>query len=213
MKRRLLVVGAALALVASAGFAQKWEVGGVGGGGFYRNVAVTNPAGSAITGFQSGPAYGGVIGQNLYRYVSGELRYTYRVNNMKLTGNGGAAGFDALSHVVHYDFLLHAAPVGAKVRPFAAIGTGVKIFRGTGKESAYQPLSGFALLTKTQEWKPLVSAGAGTKFAVSSHVIFRVEFRDYITPFPKQVIAPAPGAKIGGLLHDYVPMVGITFTF
>jgi len=37
--------------------------------------------------------------------------------------------------------------------------------------------------------------------------------RDYITPFPNKVIAPAPGAKVGGWLQDFVPMFGVSWTF
>ena len=31
--------------------------------------------------------------------------------------------------------------------------------------------------------------------------------------FPKDLIAPAPGAKFGSLLHDFVPMVGISYEY
>ena len=37
------------------------------------------------------------------------------------------------------------------------------------------------------------------------------EIRDYFTPFPKELITPAPGAKIGSFLHDIVPMVAIGY--
>ena len=48
---------------------------------------------------------------------------------------------------------------------------------------------------------------------MSDSVYLRLEIRDYITPFPKQVVAPAPGAKLKGWLHDFVPMVGIGVRF
>ena len=41
----------------------------------------------------------------------------------------------------------------------------------------------------------------------------RVEVHDFLTPFPKQVIAPNQGAKVGGWLQDFVPMVGISYLF
>jgi hypothetical protein len=34
-----------------------------------------------------------------------------------------------------------------------------------------------------------------------------------VTPFPKEVITPAPGMKAGRLLHDIVPMVGISYEY
>ena len=53
------------------------------------------------------------------------------------------------------------------------------------------------------------SVGAGIKFALSRKVYLRTEFRDYITAFPKEIIAPAPGTSYGRLLHDFVPMVSV----
>jgi hypothetical protein len=200
-------------ILSSAVFAQKWEVGGMAGGGFFQNANVTNATGTAVTGFQNGPVFGGLIGQNMYRYLSGELHYGFSARNLKVSGSGSEATFKGVAHAIHYDFLVHAAPAGARVRPFAAAGGGVKIFRGTGAEAAYQPLSQYALLTKTQEWKPLITVGGGTKVQIAPRIYLRVEFRDQITPFPKNVIAPAPGATIKGWLHDFIPMAGITFTF
>ena len=57
------------------------------------------------------------------------------------------------------------------------------------------------------------SVGAGFKVAVSPKLGLRFEVHDFITPFPKQVIAPAPGATIGSFLNDFVVMGGISFTF
>lgn len=204
---------AALLAAVPACLAQKWEIGGVAGGGFSNNLTVSNAIGSALTGFKTGPAFGGVLGHNLYRYVSGELRYTYLQSDLKLSGSGTETSFSGIAHAIHYDLLIHTKPLRSHVRPFAAAGGGVKVFRGTGRESAFQPLSTFALLTKTREWKPLISVGGGTKFAIAPRVTLRVEVRDYITPFPKQVITPAPGAKLSGWLHDFVPMFGFVYTF
>jgi len=44
-------------------------------------------------------------------------------------------------------------------------------------------------------------------------VFVRAEFRDYITPLPKLVITPVPGAKVGGWVHDFTPLGGIGFSF
>ena len=86
-------------------------------------------------------------------------------------------------------------------------------FRGVGTETPYQPLSSYALLTKTSQWLPLVTFGAGVKFAISPRIQFRVELQDYFSRFPTQVIAPAPDAHLSGWLHDLVPMAGLTFLF
>lgn len=210
------IAGYTLALfvvLAPSGLAQNWEIGGVGGFGFPRNQTVTNATGTAKAGFENGAAVGAIGGQNLYRYLSGEMRYTYRFGDLKVSSGGEKANFAAQTHAIHYDLLFFAKPRGAKIRPFVAGGGGIKFFRGTGKEKADQSLIDFVALTKTHDVKGLISVGGGVKASLSERTLLRVEFRDYITPFPKNVIAPVPGAKISGWLHDFVPMVGLTFAF
>jgi len=93
------------------------------------------------------------------------------------------------------------------------VGGGMKLFRGTGQEQAYQPLMQYGYFTRTQVVKPMGSFGAGMKYALTPRLILRTEFRDYITPFPTELIAPAPGAKFGSILQNFVPMVGISYLF
>lgn len=194
-------------------FAQEWEIGAVAGFGVPRDATVTSPAGSGKAGFKEGIAAGAIFGHNMYERLGGEIRYTYRFSDLKVSGNGQEAEFDGETHAIHYDLLYHFADTGEKIRPFVAGGGGMKIFRGVGTEHAYQPAKDFALLTKTQQIEGMISAGAGVKVAVSERWSVRVEFRDYITQFPKEVVAPAPGAKISKWLHDFVGMVGVTYTF
>jgi hypothetical protein len=118
-----------------------------------------------------------------------------------------------VSHASHYDLLYHPARKRSKVQPFVAAGAGVKLYRGTGQQQAYQPLHEFAYLTQTDDLRPLITAGGGIKYRISEHLVFRAEILDYITPFPNKVITPAPGAKIGAWLQDFVPMFGLAFTF
>jgi hypothetical protein len=204
---RTILLAAGLSAVS---FAQQWEFGGVAGGGFLNTVTATNTVGAATAGFNSGAAFGGYIGNNLYKHIGGELRYTFLQSDLKLSSGGQNASFSGVSHVVHYDMIFHTTN-NKKVQLFAAAGGGMKIFRGTGTEAAYQPLSQFGYFTKTQVLKPMGSVGAGVKIALSHKVYLRTEFRDYITAFPKEVIAPPPGTKYGMLLHDFVPMVGLGF--
>jgi hypothetical protein len=77
----------------------------------------------------------------------------------------------------------------------------------------YQPLSNIALLTQAQDLVAMASVGGGVKFRLTQHVILRLDIHDYITPFPKQVITPAPGASAKGWLQDFVPMAGLAFAF
>jgi hypothetical protein len=57
----------------------------------------------------------------------------------------------------------------------------------------------------------MASVGGGIKFALSKKVFLRTEIRDYITAFPKNIIAPPPGVKYSMLLHNLVPMVTLGF--
>jgi hypothetical protein len=208
-----LGIGILLITASASCFAQQWEVGGTGGAAFLPGVNITSPLGSATTGFKPGITAGAYVGQNLYPHISGEIHYGFLQSNLKLKSGGTEVTFSGLSHVVHYDLVLHTNKKDSRSQYFVAFGGGMRIFTGTGKEAAYQPLSQFAYLTKTQELKPMASVGAGIKYKLSPRVILRTEFRDYITPFPQTLIAPAPGAKIGSILHTFVPMVGIAYEY
>jgi len=203
----------ALFVLTPACLAQKWDVGGVSGGGFYNHVGVSNVVGSATAGLGNGFGFGAILGQNVTDRLSGEMRYEYQFNDLKVSSSGEKVTFAGRSHSMHYDVLFHSRSARSRVRPFVALGGGVRVFRGTGTETSYQALSSFALLTKTQEWKPMVTFGGGVKYALSPRLSLRVEVRDFLTTFPVKVIAPAPGSHLSGWLHDLVPMIGITFTF
>jgi len=205
----------ALTFVAATGlgWAQRFEFGGVGGAGFLGNVGISGSAGSAITGFQTGPGAGGFISEQLNRHLSGELRYMYLPNNLHIQSHDSEATFSGQQHVLHYDIVWHFARPGARREFFVAVGGGMKLFRGTGQEQAYQPLMQYGYFTRTQVVKPMGSFGAGMKYALTPKLILRTEFRDYISPFPTELIAPAPGAKFGSILQNFVPMVGISYLF
>lgn len=201
-----------LAAASVSGWAQQWEFGGYGGAGFLGNVNVSSAtSGSATAGFQPGFAAGAFFGQNLYSHLSGELHYTFMQSNLRLQSGGTEATFAGQSHAIHYDVILHTNKRESRVQYFAAIGGGARIFRGTGQEQAFQPLSQFGYFTKTQTIKPMASVGGGLKYALTSRVFLRLELRDYITPFPTQVITPAPGAKFGSILNELVPMVTVSY--
>jgi len=89
----------------------------------------------------------------------------------------------------------------------------MKLYTGTGHEVTYQPLETIALLTKTQQIKPMISVGGGIKMILAPRLVLRAEVRDYITTFPNKIIVPIPGTKASGWLNDFVPMVGISYIF
>lgn len=202
---------AALFWLAGAGLAQQtWEAGLVVGGGFYLDRTFSNALGKAKAGFGEGVAFGGFLAQNLYRHVSGEIRYAYQRGDLRVSSGGRSASFRGDSHAFYYDFLIHRAPADASRQLFFVGGAGFKRYRGTGAETVTQPLSEFALLTQTSEWKPLISAGAGVKFKLSRRAWLRLEVRDNLTPFPQKVVTPATGTTVHGWLHDIVPAIGLS---
>jgi hypothetical protein len=200
------------AALAPFAMAQKWEFGGGVGGGFYTSQDVSAPGGSASAKIGSNLAGGIWVANNSQSKWGGELRFDYQLGSLELNGGGSSASFAARSYGIHYDVLWYAAPNGSRVRPFVSGGVGAKVYVGTGAPSAFQPLSNYALLTHDQDILPMISAGGGVKMQVGSRMQLRVELHDYMTPFPKRVITPNTGAKIGGWLQDFVPSVGISFT-
>jgi hypothetical protein len=193
-------------------WAQKWEIGVLGGGSIYNSASVTSPAGSGNVGFKSGPAVGAFLGNDMGKF-GGELRYEYLPGDLKVSSGGATATFPGLAHAIHYDFLYHFTSSEAAIRPFVSGGAGVKIYQGTGSPTVTQPLSGLALLTNTYEAAALGTFGGGLKARIGSRMIFHVEVQDFLTPFPRQVIAPAPGAKISGMLNDIVFTAGLGIAF
>lgn len=202
----------ALVMVPAA-MAQKWEFGGGAGYGFYTSQDVTSPAGTASAKFGTGFDGSVWLDNDNGKHWGGEIRYDYQSGDMKLSSGGTTASFAGRSQAVHYDFLLHATPRNAKVRPFLAFGAGVKYFQGTGAEVMVQPLSNFALLSQTSDIEPVVSVGGGIKFNMARHVGFRVEVHDYMSPIPQKVIQPSMNASTGGWIHDIVVAAGVSYLF
>lgn len=209
--RSIVVNAFFISVLAGTSFAQQWEFGGMGGAGFLSNVNVSAPAGSATAGFASGAAVGGFVGQNLYTHLSGELHYMYLQNDLHISSAGTNATFSGNAHVLHYDLIYHTNRKNSRMQAFAAVGGGMKIFRGTGAEEAYQPNYQFGYMTRTQQLKPMADIGAGIRFEIRPGLYLRTEFRDFITAFPSQIIAPAPKTKYGSILNDFVPMAGISY--
>jgi Outer membrane protein beta-barrel domain len=208
---RMLVVCAA---VLPAAWAQKWEVGAGVGAGFYTSDSITIPgAESASAKIQTNVVGSVWVGSYTSGRWGGELRYDYQMGNLELSQGSIQPTFAAHSQDIHYDFLYHLLGGESRIQPFVAFGAGVKIFNGTGTQVVYQPLSNYALLTQAQDLVPMASAGAGLKFKLASHLMLRLDVHDYLSPLPKQVIAPAIGAKSNGWLQDWVPMASFAFVF
>jgi hypothetical protein len=198
-----------LLIAVSAVHAQTLEIGVLGGGGFLPGVPVVGATSSVSAGFQSGPAVGAVFSQNMYSHLSGEISYFYEQGNLQLSSGSQSATFSGHAHVLEYEILYHLHPRNARVRPYFAVGGGMKIFEGTGAEAAYQPLMQYAYLTQTRELKPMLTFGGGIRVALRGRMAVRFDLRDQLTTFPTNVISPAPGMAISGWLHDFVPTFGL----
>lgn len=191
----------------------KYEFGVGGAFSYYTSQDITNSRGSASAGLKPGFGASAWLGHNMYRKVSGEIRYDFGKNDLKLNSAEGNVNFSAHSHAVHYDVLFHTADAGAKVRPYFLVGGGVKLYRGTGQERAYQPGGHFAVLTRTYETKGLLTFGGGIKFNPSKKVSLRAEFRDNVTQFPREVITPVNGGVSGEWIHNFVALFGVSVVF
>lgn len=201
-------------LIGAAAFGQSREFGVIGGIGFAPGLTLSGPAGSAQTGFRNGGVVGVFLGQDPYPHLGGEIRYLYRMSDMKLSAGGVSTKFDARTQIVHMDLLLHARPGEAAVRPFVAFGGGVKLIQGTGAEASYQPLHEFAALTKTLQVQPTGDVGIGVKVLAGRHLRVRFEVRDYISAKPDKVIAASPGFQLGGgVMHDILGLAALSVTW
>jgi hypothetical protein len=210
--RPLILCSLALGL-AGACAAQQFELGAAGGFGFSTDATVKRGSDSATAGLKPGPAFGVFVVQNMYKHLGGEIRYTFQMDDLKVSRGGSEATFTGQTHALHYDLLYLAGSRDSRVRPFVAAGGGVKVYRGTGGQHASQNLGQFVALTQTQEIKPLISFGGGVKMKLGGRLNLHVEARDYLTPFPTKVIAPVPPSTVGGWVHDFVPLVGLSFGF
>lgn len=203
-----------VALAAPAAAQSELEIGVLGLISDYNSLTATNPTRSGDTGPDLGFGGGFLIGQNIKEHWGGEFRYIYSRNNLKLDAGSDSAELDHQSHAVHYDLLYYFTDSDAKVRPYLAAGVGVKYYQGTGTEDPFQPGMDLVLLTASTQALIMGDVGVGVKFRVGSNGVFRVEFRDYITGVPENVIAASPGASISGdLVHQFTPMFGYSWTF
>lgn len=154
-----------------------------------------------------------MIGDDMYEHIGGELRYTYQDGDPFIAAGATKTNVQGQSHAFHYDLLVHTQPRHAKIRPYVAAGVGAKLYVVSGPSPASQPLSKIGTLTNRNDLKVLVTGGGGVKLDIGHNVTVRVDFRDYITPFPKKLIAPVPVGTARGIFHQFTPLAGISYAF
>jgi hypothetical protein len=204
---------ALFALLLPVAWAQEYEFGGIGGYGFYRGATVFSPNGEATAGIRNRFAAGVVVGQNMYEYISGEVRYLYQDGDPFVSSGSVRGNVNGQSHAFDYSLLFHARPREAKLQPFFEIGAGAKYYRVNGPAPQSQPLPNVVTLTSESEWRFLTTVGVGIKYRWKERVLLRADFRDYITPFPKRIFVQTQGGTDRGLFEQFTPSVGISYLF
>jgi hypothetical protein len=210
---RLTFLTLALALtIPSSCLAQNWEVGGLGGYGWYHNPSISDSVTSVRAGFPSHAAVGAVFTDNMYQYVGGELFYLARFGGPQIESNGIKESVNGYTNAITYDLLFHMRPRESKIRPFVSAGAGIKVFTGSSL-NLYQPLDGLAVLTRRTQVEPAVNLGAGLKYLLPKHIQLRLAFQVLMSPLPDEVIRPVGFANIHGWVYDFVPLAGIGYVF
>jgi len=204
---------AALLLVSRCCWAQDFELGGTIGYGFYRDGSIYGPGIDVKAGILNRFAVGVVVGEDLYDYVSGEIRYLYQDGHPFLKYDGVRTDIQGQSHALTYDLLFHFKDRSHKFRPFLAAGMGTKGYVIAGPAPYPQPIPNVATLTTTDQWKFATAVGGGVKYRLQEHVMMRVDFLDYLTTFPKQQIMPAPNDTARGIFEQFTPLFGVSYSF
>jgi opacity protein-like surface antigen len=213
MIRKLSLWAIGAVLCAPACFAQDYEVGGFAGYGFYRHATIIGPGASVQAGVQNRFVGGAVISEQLYDYISGEIRYLYHDGDPFISAGGKRVDIQGHSQSFHYDMLFFVRKREAQLRPFIAVGGGAKWYTVSGPVPKPNGLGGIASVTTRDQWKFLGTIGGGVKYRIHPNVLLRVDVRDYITGFPSALISPAPGNTTRGFFHQITPMLGVSYSF
>lgn len=208
-----LHLGITAALMAATVCAQDFEIGANVAYGFYRNGTVFGAAESAKAGIRNRFGAGVLLGEDKWEYISGEIRYLYHDGHPFLEAPGVKSDIQGQSHTITYELLFHFRDRESRFRPFVAGGAGVKGYVIAGPPPNPQPVPGIASLVDRDEWKIVYSVGGGVKYRLGERVVVRVEFRDYMTTFPKEQIVPAPHNTARGIFQQFTPVFGIGYLF
>ena len=213
MKRFCVIVFAGAFGFAGAAFGQQYEIGTNVGYGWYRDGTIYSDSGTAQAGIRNRFAAGITLGDNLSKYVSAEFRYLYQDGHPYLQARGVNSDIQGQSDALTAELLFHFKPREHRWRPFLAGGTGAKDYVIAGPAPFPQPIPQIASLTANDVWKVAFSFGGGIKYRLIPHMLLRVDFRDYVTTFPRQEIVPAPHNTARGVFEQFTPLFGIGYTF
>jgi opacity protein-like surface antigen len=201
------------ALMAAPPILAQYEFGGSIGYGIYRNGTVFGAGSTAEAGIRNRFAAGAVFGEEMYDYISGEVRYLYQDGHPFVSSCATKTDIQGQSQTFTYDLLFHFEPRERRLRFFAAGGAGAKGYIIAGPAPTVQPLANVVTLTTQDQWMLVVDVGGGVKYALTKHVQLRGDFRDYLTKFPKQQLAPAAGNTARGIFQQFTPLFGVSYVF
>ena len=134
---------------------------------------------------------------NNWRFFGHEFGYGYDRTGLDFGSQGGKVGMAV--HQGFYDFLAHALPEGATIRPFVCAGGGFSSFFPPGT-SAFSG-NGFT--------KFGYNYGGGVKLKLSPIYGMRFDLRDYVTGKPFGEFFP----NVRGMLHNVEVSAGIAILF
>ena len=205
-------------MASGAAFGQgQYEFGGDIGFGWYNRGTIYAPSGTATAGISRGFAGGIVFGDDMYEYISGEIRYTYQNGNPFLTSGGMSQNIPGASHTINYDLIVNFKRREEKVRPFFASGIGAKGYIVSGSPPFSQPVlppfPAIATVRNNNEWMFVYSVGGGVKYRINDYLQVRCDFRDFVTTFPKQQLAPGPNGKARGIFNQFTFLFGVSYLF
>ncbi|HUA60620.1 MAG TPA: outer membrane beta-barrel protein [Verrucomicrobiae bacterium] len=203
----------AVVLFVAAAWGQQYEIGADVGYGIYHDGTVFSTQGTAAAGILNRFAAGIVFGDEFSDYASAELQYLYQDGHPFLRYAGTRTDIQGNSEAVTYSFLFHFKKQDHRWRPFLEGGMGAKGYIIAGPAPNPQPIPQIATLTANDVWKVVFVPGAGIQLRVIKHMDMRVEFRDYLTTFPRSQIMPAAGNTARGIFQQFTPLFGIAYTF
>ena len=108
---------------------------------------------------------------NSWTFLGHEFSYAYQRTSLKI-GDGQSEGMNVQN--IYYNFVAHATPSGAPVRPFVTAGAGVSVYFPPGVSS----LSGGGNNNFGYNY------GGGLKFKLTDKFGLRFDVRDHVTGRP-----------------------------
>jgi hypothetical protein len=198
--------------------AQHWELGAMGGYGWYQSSTISNSLVPDLTsgeiGFPSRGTIGVVFGESPYHHLGGEVKWLYQWGGPQIEAGGIKNSIPGYSNLVTYDFIIYPLSSESGFRPYVAGGAGVRAYTGTDFGFFDQfPTARLAALRSVTQAEAAISVGAGLKYVFRKHAQFRLDLHGYFTPTPDDVIRPNRFSVIHGWLTEVTPTAGFSYVF